>query len=132
MQVIATIANRKRTRVRPKIWNSLPGPRPRRRPAKIAARKQPVPVAVSQLKSKRAPSAVGFCTTGVVRDTLLCKYGQSHPAGPGRGLPSGMVTLKAGVVALFIASFTVGQPQARTITGEIGKGSQALGVFPPV
>src|SRR2546428_7212784 len=96
MQVIATIANLNRTRVRPKIWNILPGLRPRMRLAKRAARKQPVPVAVSQLRSNRAASAVGFATTGVVRKTLACKYGQSHPAGPAPGLPSAKQTFTKG------------------------------------
>src|SRR2546421_1285058 len=114
MQVIATTANRNRTRVWPKIWKILPGLRPRRRAARIAAKKQPVPVAVSQLKSKRAASAVAFCTTGTVRNTLACKYGQSHPAGPGRGLPSGLITFKAGVGGWFIANFSAGDTPTRT------------------
>src|SRR5712692_11977547 len=101
------------------------------RPAKSAARKQPVPVAVSQLRSKRAASAVGFCTTGAVRDTLPCKYGQSHPAGPGRGLPSAITTLKEGVVALFITNFTEGNPHTRTNRERIAKGIQALAIWPP-
>src|SRR2546421_10555718 len=129
MQVIATTANRNRTRVWPKIWKILPGLRPRRRAARIAAKKQPVPVAVSQLKSKRAASAVAFCTTGTVRNTLACKYGQSHPAGPGRGLPSGIMTLKAGVVAWFIANFTAGKPQTSTMTERNAKGSPDLAVL---
>src|SRR5260370_13058547 len=114
MQVIATIANRKRTSVRPKICKILPGLRPRMTPAKRAAKKQPVPVAVSQLRSNRAASGVGFATTGVVRDTLACRYGQSHPRGPGRTLPSGITTLKDGVVDLFIASFTESNPHTST------------------
>src|SRR5204863_8624440 len=131
-EVIATMANRNRTSVWPKSFMSLPGPRPRSRPARIADRKHPVPVAVSQLKSKRAASAVAFCTTGAVRNTLPCKYGQYHPVGPGRGLPSGIITLKAGVVALFMANFTLGNPHRSTRTERIAKGSQALAVWPAV
>src|SRR2546421_10883788 len=96
MQVIATTANRNRTSVWPKIWKILPGLRPRRRAARIAAKKQPVPVAVSQLKSKRAASAGAFCTTGTARNTLAGKYGQSPPPGPGGGLPAGNLTLEGG------------------------------------
>src|SRR3989442_6281074 len=99
------------------------------RPAKGAARKHPVPVAVSQLRSNRAASAVGFATTGVVRKTLACKYGQSHPAGPGRGLPSANTTLNEGVVALFIADFTACNPQTRTKRERIAKGIQALAIY---
>src|SRR5712691_13299335 len=131
MQVIATMANLNRTRVRPKIWNILPGLRPRTRPAKSAARKQPVPVAVSQLRSNRAASAVAFCTTGAARNTFACKYGQSHPAGPGRGLPSAITTLKEGVVALFITNFTEGNPHTRTNRDRVAKGIQALPIWPP-
>src|SRR2546428_13915493 len=113
MQVIATIANLNRTRVRPKIWNILPGLRPRMRPAKRAARKQPVPVAVSQLRSNRAASAVGFCTTGAARNTLACKYGQSPPRGAGRTLPTAITTPEGGVVALFLRHLTAGKPHTR-------------------
>src|SRR5947209_33295 len=81
-----------------------------------------------RLKSRPPPWAAGFCPPGVVRTTLLCKYGQSHPAAPGRGLPSGIITLNAGVVALFIANFTAGNPQTSTMTERIAKGSQALAV----
>src|SRR5207245_10560719 len=110
MQVIATIANLNRTRVRPKIWNILLGLRPRMRPAKRAAKKQPVPVAVSQLRSNRAASAVAFCTTGAARNTLACKYCQFHPGGPGRVLPSPIATLQEGVVTLFMRDVPAGQP----------------------
>src|SRR5215831_14482314 len=99
MHVIATIANRNRTSVLPKIAKIRLNPSPSRSPAKIPERKQPVPVAVSQLKSNRAASGVGLVTTGAVRETLPCKYGQSHPGGPGRGLPSARSTLNEGVVA---------------------------------
>src|SRR6266853_3795392 len=114
MHVMAIMAKRNRTRVRPKIWKSLPGLSPRRRPAKIAEKKQPVPVAVSQLKSKRAASGAGFATTGVVRETFPWRYGQSQPAGPGRGLPSAITTLNAGVVAWLMAFLIEGSPQHRT------------------
>src|SRR6266403_1027492 len=96
MQVMATMAKRNRKSVRPKMWNIFPGLRPRMTPAKRAAKKQPVPVAVSQLRSNRAASAVAFCTTGAARNTLACKYGQSHPGGPGRVLASAITTLQGG------------------------------------
>src|SRR5216683_2254278 len=104
---------------------------PRSTPDRRAAKKQPVPVAVNQLKSKRAASAAGFSTTGVVRNTLACRYGQSHPGGPGRTLPSAITTLKEGVVALFITSFTAGKPHTRTNRERIAKGIQALAIWPP-
>src|SRR5271154_3046140 len=128
MQVMATMAKRRRKRVPPKIFRILPGPTPRIRPERRAARKQAVPVAVSQLKSKRAASAAGFTTTGGVRNTLAWRYGQSQPAGPGRFLPSGSLTVKAGVVALFMASLMLGRPQARTKSERMAKGSQALAI----
>src|SRR5579862_5123473 len=110
----------------------LPAPRPRISPETRAARKQPVPVAVSQLKSKRAASATGFATTGVVRKTLLWSPGQSHPAGPGRFFPSGNFTVKAGVVALFMASLMLGKPQAGTKSERMANGNQALAIWPGV
>src|ERR1700722_33574 len=128
MQVMAMMAKRKRQRGQPKIFRILAGPSPRIRPETRAARKQPVPVAVSQLKSKRAASAAGFATTGAVRKTLLWSAGQSQPAGPGRFLPSGMTTVKAGVVALFMASLMLGRPHARTKSERTAKGSQALAI----
>jgi len=69
MQVMAMMAKRNRNSVLPRIFMILPGPSPRTRPETRAARKQPVPVAVSQLKSKRAASAAGFATTGAVLNT---------------------------------------------------------------
>src|ERR1700686_4663665 len=110
----------------------LPGPRPRISPETRAARKQPVPVAVSQLKSKRAASAAGFATTGAVRKTLLWGPGQAHPAGPGRFLQSGNLTVKAGVVALFMASLMLGKPQASTNSERMANGNQALAIWPAV
>src|SRR5437588_9214478 len=130
MHVIATMANLNRMRVRPKIWKILPGLRPRRKAANRAARKQPVPVAVSQLRSNRAASAAGFCTTGAARNTLACKYGQSHPGGPDRTLPSAITTLKEGVVALFMLSLTAGNPHTRTKRERIAKGIQAFAIWP--
>src|SRR5260370_21734315 len=130
MQVIASIANLSRTRVRPKIWNIFTGLRPRSMPAKRAARKQPVPVAVSQLKPNRAPSAVGFWTTGAARNHRPSKYGQAQPAGPGRTLPSAITTLKEGVVALSITNFEEGNPHTRTNRERIAKGIQALAIWP--
>src|SRR4029077_1810502 len=108
MQVMAIIAKRNRTSVLPKMPHIWLKPSPRRSPARIAARKHPVPVAVSQLKSKRAASGVGLATTGVVRETFPWRYGQSHPAGPGRGFPSAITTLNEGVVAWLRADLIEG------------------------
>src|SRR5260370_29111351 len=98
--------------------------------AKRAAGKEPGPGAVRQLKWNRAASAVGFWTTGAARNTLPCKYGQSHPAGPGRTLPSAITTLKEGVVALFITNFTEGSPHTRTNTERIAKRIHPLANWP--
>jgi hypothetical protein len=51
MKEIAIIASRMRTRVRQKVFISVIGLMPNSKPERIAARKQPVPVAESQLKS---------------------------------------------------------------------------------
>src|SRR5436305_15016035 len=93
IQVIAMMANRNRTSVLPKMPKIRLKLRPRRSPARIAARKQLVPVAVSQLKSKRAASGVGLATTGVVRETFPWRYGQSQRAGLERGLPTAITIL---------------------------------------
>src|SRR2546421_12948002 len=130
MQVIAMMAKRKRTRVLPKMRNSRPKLSLRRSPARMAARKHPVPVAVSQLKSKRADSGVGLATTGAVRKTFPWSQGQSQPAGPGRGLPSSITTLKEGVVASFRAFLFEGSPQHRTKIERITKGIHAFAVCP--
>src|SRR2546430_14432549 len=130
MQVIAMMAKRKRTRVLPKMRNIRPKLSLRRSPARMAARKQPVPVAVSQLKSKRATSGVGLATTGVVRETFPWRYGQSQPAGPGRGLPSAITTLNEGVVASLMAVLIDRSPQHRTKIDRITKGIHAFAVCP--
>ncbi len=59
--------------VRQKICANRAGETPSRSPAKIAARKHPVPVADNQLKSKRAASGVGLATTGAARVMALCR-----------------------------------------------------------
>ncbi len=51
MNEIATIARRMRTKVLQKVRISWSGLRPRSNPETMAAKKQPVPVAESQLKS---------------------------------------------------------------------------------
>src|ERR1700674_2511605 len=130
MQVIAMMANRNRTRVLPRMANIRPKPSPRRSPARMAARKQPVPVAVSQLKSKRAASGVGLAATGIVRKTFPWSQGQSQPAGPGRGLLSAITTLNAGVVDSFRAFLIAGSPQHRTKIDRITKGIHAFAVCP--
>src|SRR6266576_3008135 len=126
MHVMATIANRNRTSVLPKMLKISGSLSPSRSPASSAARKQPVPVAVSQLKSNRAASGVGLATTGVVRETFPCRYGQSQPGGPGRALPSAMITLKDGVVAWLRALLIDGSPQHRTKNDKIANGIHAL------
>ena len=75
MNEIATIAARMRFTVRRKIAPSCTGPSPSSSPARIAAMKHPVPVAESQLKSKRAASGVGWITTGAARVMRLCSNG---------------------------------------------------------
>src|SRR2546430_15820945 len=109
MQVIAMMAKRKRTRVLPKMLSIRLKLSPRRSPATMAARKQPVPVAVSQLKSKRAASGVGLAATGIVRENFPWRYGQAQPGGPGHGLPSGHSNLEGRVVVSFTAFFNVGR-----------------------
>src|SRR5580704_10500562 len=103
MHDMATIANRSRYSVRPKICAILLGFRPRRVPANNAARKQPVPTAVSQLKSNLAFSGTGLATTGNARETALCRYGTSQPP-----------VLKAGVVAWPMAFLIDGSPHIKT------------------
>jgi len=70
MHDIATMANLMRYTVFLKIRKSSFGFRPRIVPATSAARKQPDPVQVSQLKSNFAFSAVGFG-----HDRLRSKHG---------------------------------------------------------
>src|SRR6476660_9058673 len=94
---------------------------PRIVPASNAARKQPEPVDVSQLKSNFAFSAVGFATTGCARDTALCRYGKSQPP-----------RLNAGVVTLFIAVLIVGNPQHNTKIERIANGIHAFITCPVV
>ena len=110
-----------RDTVWPKILSIAPGPSPSSAPASSAARKHPVPVAVSQLKSNLAFSAVGIATTGWARKTVLCRYGTSHPP-----------VLNAGVVAFPIAAFTLGSPHIKTNKERIANGSHALAICPPV
>jgi hypothetical protein len=45
-------------------------------------------------------------------------------------LPSAITTLKDGVVALFIANFTAGNPHTRTKRERIAKGIQAFAIWP--
>src|SRR5208283_2095822 len=99
MNEIATIASRIRTSVRQNVLINCSGLSPSSNPETIAAKKQPVPVAESQLKSYRAASGVGFATIGAAREMALCRIGTSHPGGPGRTFPFAKTTLKAGVVA---------------------------------
>src|SRR5437870_4400575 len=67
MNEMAMTASFMRFSVYQKIFASWTGPTPRTRPAMIAAMKHPVPVAESQLKSKRAASGVSLATTGAAR-----------------------------------------------------------------
>src|ERR1044072_92792 len=109
MNEIATIATRIRTSVRQKVEASFAGLSPSSRPARIAAMKHPVPVAESQLKSKRAASGVGLVTTGAARVMALWRSGTDH------------VT----VVDRLIAPFTAGSPQSSTMSDRIGEGIHA-------
>src|SRR5580692_5402382 len=130
MNEIAIIARRMRTRVRQNIFSNLIGLSPNNIPDTSAAKKHPLPVADSQLKSYRAPSGVGLLTTGAARVIALCKYGQFHPGGPGRTLPSACTTIKAGVVALFIANFTEGSPHVSTNSDKTANGIHAFATVP--
>src|SRR6266513_1960539 len=97
----------------PKKGNSHPvrvNANPSTAPATIAAKKHPVPVAESQLKSYRAASGVSLVTTGAARVTARCRKGTSQ----------------TGVVALFIAPLTLGRPHTSTKTERMANGIQAL------
>src|SRR5437764_13672651 len=108
----------------------MPQPSRRRSTDRIAGRKQPVPAWVGQLKPKLAASGLVLATTGVVRETFPCRYGQSQPAGPGRGLPSAITTLKEGVVASLSTFLIEGSPQHRTKIDRIRNGIHAFAVCP--
>src|SRR5882724_2472242 len=71
MAEMASTAHRIRNSVCPNILNSFAGLTLRIVPPTSAARKQPVPVAESQMNGKRAPSGVGLTTTGLSREILL-------------------------------------------------------------
>src|SRR5213596_2522822 len=109
MKEIAMTASFMRFSVYQKIFTSWTGPTPRTRPAMIAAMKQPVPVAESQLKSYRAASGVSLVTTGAARVTALCRKG----------------TFQIGVVARFMTPFIDGSPQRSTTIERIANGIQA-------
>src|SRR5580658_8270360 len=91
-----------------------PGRIPSTKPEIMAAKKQPVPVAVSQLKSYLAASGVGLETTGAARVTALCSTGTVH----------------TGVVALFIGPLIAGKPQRITNTDRMANGNQARAICP--
>src|SRR6266576_664180 len=116
MNEIAMTASFMRFSVDQKIFASWTGRTPRARPAMIAAMKHPVPVAESQLKSKRAASGVSLATTGAARDTALCSNG----------------TAQTGVVARLIAPFTAGRPHTSTVSDKIANGIHALRIWPAV
>src|SRR6266702_1965344 len=116
MNEIAMTASFMRFSVDQKILASWTGPTPRARPAMIAAMKHPVPVAESQLKSKRAASGVSLATTGAARDTALCSSG----------------TFQTGVVARLMAPLIAGRPHANTVSDRIANGIHALRIWPAV
>src|SRR5262252_3711929 len=120
MAEMASTAHRIRNNVYPKSLRSFARLTPRIKPPTIAARKQPVPVAESQMNGKRAPSGVGLGTTGWAREILLW-IGSSHPP---LGLPS--TVNHAGVVFTFIHVFTGLNPHRKTNTERIRNGSHAL------
>src|SRR5438270_5111329 len=124
MAEIASTAQRMRKSVCPKTVNRLPMLTPRIKPPRIAARKQPVPVAESQMNANLAPSGVGLVVTGLSREILLW-IGVSQPP---LALPS--TVSQAGVVCTFIQVFTGLKPQRKTNMERIRKGSQALNVLP--
>src|SRR6266516_3241775 len=94
MNEIAMTASFMRLSVYQKILASCTGPNPSNRPATIAAKKHPVPVAESQLKSYRAASGVSLVTTGAARVTSLWSKG----------------TFQFGVVARLMAPLMDGSP----------------------
>src|SRR3989442_316748 len=116
MNEMAMTASFMRFSVYQKIFASWTGPTPRARPAMIAAMKHPVPVAESQLKSKRAASGVSLATTGAARDTALCSSG----------------TAQTGVVARLMALLIAGRPHANTVSDKIANGIHALRIWPAV
>src|SRR5438876_11036162 len=82
----------------------------------IAAMKQPVPVADSQVKSKRAASGASLATTGAARDTALCSSG----------------TVQTGVVARLMAPLIAGTPHANKVTDKITNGIHAMRIWKAV
>src|SRR6266566_3559316 len=116
MNEMAMTASFMRFSVCQKIFASWTGRTPRTRPAMIAAMKHPVPVAESQLKSKRAASGVSLATTGAARDTALCSNG----------------TFQTGVVARLMAPLIAGRPHANTVSDRIANGIHALRIWPAV
>src|SRR6059036_49705 len=113
MKEIAMTASFMRFSVYQKIFASWTGPTPRTIPAMIAAMKQPVPVAESQLKSYRAASGVSLVTTGAARVTALWSKG----------------TFQIGVVARLMAPLMAGSPHKNTKTERIANGIQALAIW---
>src|SRR5215470_19564863 len=103
----------------PKILIRFAGLTPRIDPPTIAARKQPVPVADSQMKGNLAVSGVGLGTTGLSREILRC----SGVFQPPLGLPSALT--QAGVVWTFIQSLTGLYPHRKTKRERIRNGTQA-------
>src|SRR2546422_8795587 len=112
MNEIAMTASFMRLSVRQKICASWAGPSPSTRPATIAAKKHPVPVADSQLKSYRAASGGSLVTTGAARVTARGRKGTSQTGG----------------AALFIAPLTVGRPHTSTKNEGMANGIQALAI----
>src|SRR5437867_817545 len=116
MNEMAMTASFMRFSVDQKIFASWTGPTPRARPAMIAAMKHPVPVAESQLKSKRAASGVSLATTGAARETALCSSG----------------TFQTGVVARLMVPLIAGRPHPNTVSDRIANGIHALRIWPAV
>src|SRR5260370_2885493 len=117
---IASTANRMRKSVCPNNCSSFNGRTPRIVPPTMAARKQPVPVAESQMKGNFAPSGVGFGTTGLSREIIRCS-GVFYPP---LGFPSPVT--QEGVVWMFIPPFTGLYPHRDTKRERIRNGTQAL------
>src|SRR5258708_13803549 len=92
----------------------------------MAARKQPVPVAESQMKGNFAPSGVGFGTTGLSRDIIRC----SAVFHPPLGFPSAVH--QEGRVWMFIQSFTGLYPHRKTQREMIRNGTHTLKSCPLV
>src|SRR6185369_14554700 len=99
-----------------------------RNDAAMAAKKQAVPVALSQFHSNTAAYGAGCGVTGGTRVIMLCRPGTSRPFNsvPLFGIEAG----RRLSVQRLSASFTGGAPHARTHTTRNRYGSHAVNTSP--